>query len=84
VGTRQLSRQLRSLGLEVRRLHVRTLMQRMGIRAMAAQPGSSKPVPDHKIYPNLLRHVAVERANQVWALDTTYIPMRKGFVYLTC
>jgi len=83
MGARQLVRQLRRLGFEVGRLHVRTLMLRMGIRAMVPQPGSSKPAPGHKIYPYLLRHVAVERANQVWALDTTYIPMRQGFVYLT-
>ena len=83
MGARQLCRQLRRLGFEVGRLHVRTLMQRMGIRAMAPQPGSSRPAPGHKIYPYLLRHVVIERANQVWALDTTYIPMRKGFVYLT-
>ena len=83
MGARQLVRQLRRLGFEVGRLHVRTLMLRMGIEAMAPQPGSSKPAPGHKIYPYLLRHVAVERANQVWALDTTYIPMRQGFVYLT-
>jgi putative transposase len=58
-------------------------MLRLGLRAMAPQPGSSKPAPGHKIYPYLLRKVAVERANHVWALDTTYIPMRQGFVYLT-
>lgn len=83
MGARQLVRQLRRLGFEVGRLHVRTLMLRMGIRAMAPQPGSSKPAPGHKVYPYLLRHVAITRANQVWALDTTYIPMRHGFVYLT-
>ena len=55
----------------------------MGIQAMAPQPGTSKPAPGHKVYPYLLRNVAVVRANQVWALDTTYIPMRQGFVYLT-
>ncbi len=83
MGARQLVRQLRRLGFEVGRLHVRTLMRRMGIRAMAPQPGSSQPAPGHKIYPYLLRNVSVQRANQVWALDTTYIPMRHGFVYLT-
>ena len=83
MGARQLVRQLRRLGFEVGRLHVRTLMLRMGIRAMAPQPGSSKPAPGHQVYPYLLRNVAVVRANQVWSLDTTYIPMRQGFVYLT-
>ena len=83
MGARQLARQLRRLSFEVGRLHVRTLMLRMGIQAMAPQPGTSKPAPGHKVYPYLLRNVAVVRANQVWALDTTYIPMRQGFVYLT-
>jgi putative transposase len=55
MGARQLMRQLHRVGFEVGRLHVRTLMQRMGIRAMAPQPGSSKPAPGHKIYPYLLR-----------------------------
>ena len=83
MGARQLTRQLRRLGWQVGRLHVRTLMLRMGIRAMAPQPGTSQRSPGHKIYPYLLRGLAIERANQVWALDTTYIPMRQGFVYLT-
>ena len=83
MGARQLVRQLRRLGFEVGRLRVRTLMLRMGIQAMAPQPGTSKPAPGHKVYPYLLRNVEVVRANQVWALDTTYIPMRQGFVYLT-
>jgi putative transposase len=83
MGSRQLVRQLHRLGFEVGRLHVRTLMRQMGIKAMAPQPGSSAPAPGHKIYPYLLRNVRVERANQVWALDTTYVPMRQGFVYLT-
>ena len=62
---------------------VRTLMERMGIQALCPQPGTSKRHPQHKIYPYLLRKVAIRRANQVWALDTTYIPMARGFVYLT-
>ena len=78
-----LVRQLARQGVQVGRLHVRTLMQRMGICAMAPQPGTSRPQPGHKIYPCLLRHVSVTQANHVWALDTTYIPMERGFVYLT-
>ncbi len=58
-------------------------MQRMGICAMAPQPDTSRPGPGHKIYPYLLRDVRVTQANHVWALDTTYIPMERGFVYLT-
>jgi putative transposase len=83
MGSRQLTRQLVGQGFGVGRLHVRTLMQRMGIEATAPQPGSSKPAPGNKIYPYLLRNVGVDRPNQVWALDTTYIPMRQGFVYLS-
>ena len=83
MGQRMLVRQLKRLGVQVGRLHVRTLMRRMGICAMAPQPGTSGPAPGHKIYPYLLRHVPITRANQVWALDTTYIPMALGFVYLT-
>ena len=58
-------------------------MRRMGIEALAPQPGTSQAAPGHKIYPYLLRKLAITRANQVWALDTTYIPMARGFVYLT-
>jgi putative transposase len=58
-------------------------MLRMGIEALAPQPGTSKAAPGHTIYPYLLRKLAITRANQVWALDTTYIPMARGFVYLT-
>ena len=65
------------------RRHISTLMQRMGIEALAPQPGTSKRAPGHKIYPYLLRKLAITRSNQVWALDTTYIPMARGFVYLT-
>jgi putative transposase len=61
---------------------VRTLMRRMGIEALYRRPNTSKPCPGHKIYPYLLRGLAVERANQVWAMDITYIPMARGFVYL--
>jgi putative transposase len=58
-------------------------MQHMGITALCPHPGTSKPCPGHKIYPYLLRKLPITRANQVWALDTTYIPMAQGFVYLT-
>jgi putative transposase len=83
MGARMLRDQLRRLGHSVGRKHVATLMRRMGIAALAPQPGTSKRGPGHKVYPYLLRHLRVERANQVWALDTTYIPMPRGFVYLT-
>lgn len=83
MGARMLRDQLKMQGTKVGRRHVRTLMQRMGIEALAPQPGTSKAAPGNKIYPYLLRHLSITRANQVWALDTTYIPMARGFVYLT-
>ncbi len=70
-------------GVAVGRRHIATLMLRMGIQALAPQPGTSKKAPGHKVYPYLLRRLAIERSNQVWALDTTYIPMARGFIYLT-
>ena len=83
MGARMLRDQLLRQGFGVGRRHVRTLMLRMGIEALAPQPGTSKAAPGHKVYPYLLRNVAITRSNQVWALDTTYIPMARGFVYLT-
>lgn len=83
MGARMLRRALAQEGVQVARRHIGTLMQRMGIEALAPKPGTSKARPGHTIYPYLLRNVAITRANQVWALDTTYIPMAHGFVYLT-
>ena len=64
------------------RKYVATLMRRMGIEAIYRRPNTSKPAPGHKIYPYLLRSVSIGRPNQVWAMDITYIPMARGFVYL--
>jgi putative transposase len=83
MGARMLRRMLVRQGLKVGRRHVSTLMQRMGVEALCPQPGTSKAHPGHKIYPYLLRKLAITQSNQVWALDTTYIPMARGFVYLT-
>jgi putative transposase len=83
MGARMLRRQLQSEGIQVGRRHVRTLMLRMGMAALCPQPGTSRRHPVHQIYPYLLRQLAITQANQVWALDTTYIPMARGFVYLT-
>ncbi len=83
MGSRQLTRALRQQGFRVGRLHVRTLMIKMGISAIASQPGTSKRNPQHKVFPYLLRKLVIHRSNQVWALDTTYIRMARGFVYLT-
>jgi putative transposase len=81
-GARMLCGLLTGEGLAVGRKHVATLMKKMGICALYRRPNTSKPEPGHKIYPYLLRHVKVERPNQVWAMDITYIPMARGFVYL--
>ena len=83
MGARMLRDQLARQGIRAGRRHIGTLMLRMGIEALAPQPGTSKAAPGHKIYPYLLRKLAIVRANQVWALDTTYIRMARGFVYLT-
>ena len=81
-GSRMLQSFLVREGFRIGRLHVRTLMKRMGIEAIYRRPHTSKPAPGHKIYSYLLRHLVVERPNQVWAMDITYIPMARGFVYL--
>jgi putative transposase len=83
MGARMLRDQLNRAGYDVGRKHVGTLMKRVGIEALYRKPGTRKKYPGHEIYPYLLRGLAINRANQVWALDTTYIPMAKGFVYLT-
>jgi len=83
MGARMLRDQLARQGIHAGRRHIRTLMLRMGIEALAPQPGTSQAAPGHKVYPYLLRKLAITRSNQVWALDTTYIPMARGFVYLT-
>lgn len=83
MGARMLRDQLNRSGVAVGRKHVGSLMARMGIAALYRKPGTSKKHPGHKVYPYLLRGLLIERGNQVWALDTTYIPMAKGFVYLT-
>ena len=81
-GSRMLRDLLNREGIEVGRRHVTTLMKRMGIAALYRKPNTSKPVAGHKIYPYLLRGVAVNRPDQVWAMDFTYVPMARGFVYL--
>ena len=81
-GSRMLRGLLRAEGHEAGRLHVATLMKKMGIEAIYRRPRTSKPAPGHKVYPYLLRNVAVTRPDQVWAKDITYVPMARGFVYL--
>ncbi len=83
MGAHMLRDQLVRSGVPVGRRHVRTLMNCMSIEVIYRKPGTSKKHLGHKVYPYLLRGLSITRANQVWALDTTYIPMAKGFVYLT-
>src|SRR5215203_3749235 len=82
-GSRMLRDLLATEGFTVGRLHVATLMKRMGIEALYRKPATSKPTPGHQIYPYLLRKLPITRPNQVWAMDITYIPMARGFVHLT-
>jgi putative transposase len=81
-GSRMLRDLLTGEGIAIGRDRVTTMMRRMGIEAIYRRPNTSKPEPGHKIYRYLLRNLAIERPNQVWAMDITYIPMARGFVYL--
>lgn len=81
-GARQMARYLRRQGYRVNRKRVRRLMQQMGFMAIYQKPNTSKPHPEHIIYPYLLRGIEIQEPNQVWCADVTYIPMRKGFLYL--
>jgi len=81
-GSRNIRDELNDMGYPVGRDHVRTLMKKMGIKAHYRRPKTSKPAPGHKVYPYLLRNLKVDRPNQVWATDITYLPMARGFCYL--
>ena len=82
LGSRRMTAMLRAEGQAINRKRVRRLMRRMGIAALGPKPRTTKPAPGHAIFPYLLRGVTVERANQVWAADITYIPIGRGFLYL--
>jgi len=82
-GSRMLRDLLNTEGFAVGRRHVATLMRRMGIEALYRKPNTSKKHPRHPVFPYLLRGLTIDRANQVWAMDITYIPMARGFVFLT-
>ncbi len=82
-GSRMLRDLLIADGFEVGRRHVATLMRRMGIEALYRKPNTSRKHPGHRVFPYLLRGLTVDRANQVWAMDITYIPIARGFVFLT-
>ena len=81
-GSRMLRDLLTAEGFQTGRRHVSTLMKRMRIQAVYRKPNTSKPALGHRIYPYLLRNLPVTRPNQVWAMDLTYVPMARGFVYL--
>jgi len=81
-GSRMLRDLLGGEGVEIGRQRVVTMMRRMGIEAIYRRPNTSKAAPGHRIYPYLLRGLAIDRPNQAWAMDITYIPMARGFIYL--
>ena len=81
-GARQMTRHLRREGYRVNRKRIGRLMRNMGLSAIYQKPNTSKPHPEHKIYPYLLRGMTINKPNQVWCTDITYIPMRRGFLYL--
>jgi putative transposase len=81
-GSRQMARHLRRHGWGVGRKRVRRLMRKMGLVPIYQRPRTSVPHPEHRVYPYLLRDLAIEQPNQVWCADVTYIPMRRGFLYL--
>jgi putative transposase len=81
-GSRMLRDLLRGEGVAIGRAHVITLMKRMRIEAIYRRPNTSKPAAGHKIHPYLLRGLTVDQPDQVWAMDISYIPMKRGFVYL--
>jgi putative transposase len=81
-GARQMTRHLRREGHAVNRKRIGRLMQLMGLSAIYQKPNTSKPHPQHKVYPYLLRGLSIERPNQVWCADISYIPLKRGFLYL--
>jgi len=81
-GARRIARTLSEEGFPIDRKRVRRLMRQMGIEALGPKPRTTKPAPGHKIYPYLLRDLTIDRPNQVWAADITYIPLPRGFLYL--
>ena len=82
LGSRRMTAMLRTEGHNVNRKRVRRLMRKMGLAALGPKPRTTKSAPGHKIFPYLLRGIAIERPNQVWCADITYIPIGRGFLYL--
>ena len=81
-GVKRMTAYLRQLGYRVNHKRVRRLLRQMGLDAIYQHPNTSKPNPEHQVYPYLLRNVPITRCNQVWSTDITYIRLSKGFVYL--
>ena len=81
-GSRSMRNHLRRLGYRINRKRVQRLMRIMGLEPIYPKPRTSRPHPDHKVYPYLLRDLTIDRPNHVWTADITYIPMRRGFMYL--
>ena len=82
IGSRRMKAWLGRRGMLVNRKRVQRLMRAMGLRAIYRRPSTSRRVPEHPVYPYLLRNVRIARPNQVWAADITYLPMARGFLYL--
>lgn len=81
-GSRSMRTWLRRLGYKINRKRVQRLMRLMGLEAIYPKPKTSRPHPEHKVYPYLLKGMTIDQPNQVWATDITYIPMSRGFMYL--
>jgi putative transposase len=82
LGSRRMTAMLRAEGHAINRKRVQRLMRRMGIAALGPKPRTTKPAPGHKVFPYLLRNLVIDRPNQVWAADITFIPIGRGFLYL--
>jgi len=82
LGSRRMAAMLRAEGHAINRKRVQRLMRRMGIAALGPKPTTTKPAPGHKVFPYLLRNMIIDRSNQVWAADITYVPIGRGFLYL--
>jgi putative transposase len=80
-GSRKMAAWLRNQGYQVNRKRVRRLMRAMGLEAIYRRPHTSKPAPGHQVYPYLLKGMEINRVNQVWTADITYLPMARGFLY---
>ena len=82
LGSRRMAAMLRAEGQRINRKRVQRLMRKMGIAALGPKPRTTKPAPGHRIFPYLLRGMVIDRPNQVWAADITYVPIGRGFLYL--